>query len=218
MKKLILLSLAFVLIISVHAQSDKYVKAMEARIVAIDTTRDHSGLTDLANAFERIAEAEKNQWLPYYYAALAMVNSGYSMPGAMTGGMAAKLDPIADRAEQLLNNADALSPNNSEIYIIKKMIASLRMIADPMTRFMKYGPEAAQALATAKKLDPENPRVYLLEGQDKYFTPEEYGGSKAEAKKLLETSLAKFEVQKPVSSIAPSWGRNIASYYLSQTK
>lgn len=218
MKKIILLQLAFLLVLSVNAQSEKYVKTMEARIVAIDTTRNPSELTDLANAFERIAEAEKNQWLPYYYAALATVNSGYSIPGAMNGGMAAKLDPIADKAEQLLNKADALNPNNSEIYIIRKMIASLRMIADPMARFMKYAPEAAQALATAKKLDPENPRVYLMEGQDKYYTPEQYGGSKAEAKTLLETAIAKYDAFKPGSTIAPTWGLNIAKFYLEQTK
>ena len=64
---------------------------MEARVAAIDTTRNPSELTDLANAFERIADAEKTQWLPYYYAALAAVNSGYSMSnGGMAGGLAEK--------------------------------------------------------------------------------------------------------------------------------
>lgn len=218
MKKF-LLPIALLLFVFASAQSDKYVKAMEDRIRAIDTTRNPSGLTDLANAFERIADVEKTQWYPYYYAALATVNAGLSMSsGAMSGGMAEKLDPLADRAEQLLDKAAALTQENSEIYIIRKMIATLRMIGDPMSRFMTYGPEAAEALAMAKKLDPENPRVYLLEGQDKFHTPEQYGGSKTEAKKLLEIALVKFDAFKPQSSISPVWGRNIANYYLSQTK
>ena len=75
MKKILILPLAF-LFFSAHAQSEKYQKTMEARVIAIDTSRNPSDLTDLANAFERIAEAEKTQWLPYYYAALATVNSG----------------------------------------------------------------------------------------------------------------------------------------------
>jgi hypothetical protein len=32
---------------------------------------------NLANNFERIATAEKNQWLPYYYAAFCQVNLGF---------------------------------------------------------------------------------------------------------------------------------------------
>jgi hypothetical protein len=98
--------------------------------------------------------------LPYYYAALAEVNAGYStMNGKMSGGMGDKLDPIADKAEILLNKAEAMSKDNSEIYIVKKMIASLRMLADPMSRYMTYGPQAAEALELAKKFNSENPRA-----------------------------------------------------------
>ena len=45
------------------------------------------------------------------------------------------------------------------------------------------------------------PRVYLLEGQDKFFTPEQFGGSKTEAKALFEESIKKQETFKPASSI-----------------
>ena len=47
-----------------------------------------------------------------------------------------------------------------------------------MNRYMQYGPIAEQALQKAIKLNPENPRIYLLQGQDKFYTPEQYGGSK----------------------------------------
>ncbi|MBD0294692.1 MAG: hypothetical protein ICV84_05730, partial [Flavisolibacter sp.] len=181
MKKVLLSIILFSFTVAAFSQSDKYVKAMEARVAALDTTRSVQGLTDLTNAFERIATAEKTQWLPYYYAALATVNSGYFMMDPqkmMSGGMADKLDPVADKAEALLNAAEALSKDNSEIYVVRKMIATLRMSADPMKRYMQYGPQAQQALEKAKQLNPENPRVYLLEGQDKLYTPEQFGGSK----------------------------------------
>lgn len=221
MKKFLFLSLASFMMGTAFAQSDKYVKAMEPKVAAIDTTHTVAGFTDLANAFERIADAEKTQWLPYYYAALAQVNSGYAMmngSNVMNGGMTATLDPIADKAENLLNKADALSKNNSEIYVVKKMIASLRMLGDPMSRYMTYGPAASEALETAKKLNPNNPRIYYLEGQDKLFTPEQYGGSKTEGKKLLEEALKKFDASKPESSIAVQWGRPNTQYFLSQAQ
>jgi hypothetical protein len=83
---------------------------------------------------------------------------------------------------------------------------------------MTYGPQAAEALETAKKLDANNPRVYLLEGQDKYYTPEQYGGSKEEAKVLFEKSKQLFESFKPASSIHPDWGKGTVTYMLSQFK
>ena len=216
MKKYILSSLFLFAVSTGFAQSEKMIKAMEAKVVAIDTTRNAAALIELANTFERIAEAEKTQWMPYYYAALAQVNSGYmGMSGdPMKGNMTAVVDPIADRAELLLNKAEALSKENSEIYVVKKMIAGLRMMGDPMNRYMTFGAQAAQALETAKKLNKENPRIYYLEGQDKFYTPEQYGGSKAEAKKLFELALQKFETFKPENSIAPNWGRGNTQYFL----
>lgn len=217
MKKQFLFIAALFITVHSFSQSEKYTKAMEQLVPAVDTTRDADKLTNLANSFQRIADAEKNQWLPYYYAAFANVSAAYVMSmGQM--GMADKTDPIADKAESLLNKAEELSKDNSEIYVVKKMIASLRLIGDPQNRYMTYGPAAAQALTTAKTLSPGNPRVTLLEAQDKYFTPEQFGGSKTEAKKLFEEAIKKFESFKPETNIHPNWGLQQAKYFASQVK
>jgi hypothetical protein len=219
MKKHFITYIFLLAVVSGFSQSEKYLKVMQQRVAAIDTTRTVDGLRELSAAFERIADAEKSLWLPYYYAAYSQVQSGYFITeGSIAGGLTTTLDPIADKAEQLLSKAEALSSNNSEIYIIKKMIASLRMMGDPMSRYMQYAPLATQALETAKKLNPENPRIYMLEGQDKFFTPEQFGGSKAEAKKLFEKSLEKFSAFKPASELEPNWGRSSVEYFLSQIK
>lgn len=220
MKKCLFFLATFLLATTVFAQSEKYLKAMEDRLTGFDSVRSAEGLQDLANSFERIADAEKSQWLPYYYAALANVNLGYNhvfAAGSM-GGNADKSDPLADKAQQLLDKAEALSKDNSEIYVVRKMIASLRMMGDVMNRYMIYGPEAMAALTTAKRLDPENPRVYMLEGVDQFNTPEQFGGSKDEARRLLEEAEKKFETHKPASTIHPSWGRGTVSYFLAQLK
>lgn len=216
MKKMISLALVALLALSAFAQNEKYVKAMEPKIAMLDTTRNGAVLQDLSNSFERIATAEKTQWLPFYYAALAQTNLGYSkLSGGMSGDPAV-IDPIADKAETLLGEADKISPDNSEIFVVRKMIASLRMLVDPQRRYMTYGPAAAAALEKAKKLNPENPRVYLLEGQDKYFTPEQFGGSKQEAKKLFETAMQKYTAFKPQNSLVPAWGKHTLQYFMAQ--
>ncbi len=220
MKKITAVILCLAITFMANAQSDRYTKAMEAKVEAMDTARGLPGWQSMANSFERIAETEKNQWLPYYYAALSNVMTGYMMqqPGQPAAVASTQIDMLADKAELLISKAEELEKDNSEIFCVKKMIATLRMGVDPMTRWQTYGPKAAEALAKAKGLDPSNPRVYLLEGQDMFYTPEQFGGSKVKAKQLFEESQQKFESQKPKSSIHPRWGADQVKYFQSQIK
>lgn len=214
MKKL-LFSLLFIAgFAAANGQDDKYTAAMQPKVTAADTAHSAPELLALSAAFERIADAEKTKWQPYYYAALTQVNAAYMM--TLQKPDASKSDPLADKAEALLNKADAINPNNSEIYVVKKMIATLRMMADPVNRYMTYGPQAEAALQTAARLNPENPRVYIQQAQDKFFTPEQFGGSKTEAKTLFEKASKKFETFKPASSLDPNWGRGQITYFMSQ--
>lgn len=214
MKKAFLLVSMLLLMLASFAQSEKYLKAMRQWVPAVDTSHSPDAILQLANTFQRIADAEKTQWLPYYYAALCHVNWAYMTIG--TTPSTAVVDPISEKASELFNKAAELTPENSELLCLKKMIASLRMWADPMSRYMTDGATAAAALTKAKEMDPENPRVYMLEAQDKFYTPEQFGGSKTEAKELFETALKKFETHKPESDIHPNWGRPNIQYFLSQ--
>jgi hypothetical protein len=146
--------------------------------------------------------------------------AGYSsMPqdGGM-GDYSSITDPLADNAEKLLNKAEEMSKDNAEIFCIRKMVHSLRMMGNPMNRYMTEGAKATEALEKAKALNPNVPRIYILEGQDKFYTPEQFGGSKAEAKLLFEKANEIFMTSKPGSSIEPQWGRSQVVYFLSQFK
>ena len=219
-KTIFILSAILVANFSFAQMPDKFVKAMEAKIALIDSTHTVDGYTDLANAFERIADAEKNQWLAYYYAAYCNASAGTiaGAGGDMMAAKADKTDPYADKADKQIKKAEELAKNNSEIFIVKKMIATLRMLGDPMNRYMTYGLEAQAMLDEAKKLNPDNPRVYILEGQDKFYTPEQFGGNKEEAKVLFEKAQKLYETFKPETSIHPSWGKSQVVYFLSQYK
>ena len=218
-KTIFILSAILVANFSFAQMPDKFVKAMETNIARIETAKTAQDWIDITAAFERIAEAEKNQWLPYYYVALGNVMSGtMSLGDNLYGNNTEKTDPKADAAEKALNKAISLSKETSETWVVKKMIISLRMLGDVMNRAMTAMPEATAALDNAKKLDANNPRIYILEGQDKYYTPEQYGGSKDEAKVLFEKAQKLFETFKPASSIHPNWGKNQVTYFLSLYK
>jgi len=215
MKRFFLVAALIIAGIISNAQSEKFTKAMEALVPAVDTTRSPEGLNELANAFERIANAEKTQWLPFYYAALCHVNlaNGYFQQQKLD-----MIDAVLEKAEPLITTAETLEKNNSELLLLKKMYNTGRMMADPMNRYMTYGNDAQNALETAKSLNPQNPRVYLMEGIDKYYTPEQFGGSKVEGRKLFEQAEILFGEWKPESSIHPNWGRQTVKYFLAESK
>lgn len=218
MKKVLFTVVTIGIMSTAFSQSEKFVKAMESKISMLDSVKTADGWKEIANAFERIAEAEKTQWLPYYYAAYCQVMGGtYSLPmDGSFGDNSAITDPVADKADQLIAKAETLTAANSEIFCVKKMIASLRMMGNAMSRYMTEGAKAAEALARAKEMNANNPRVYILEAQDKFYTPEQYGGSKEEAKKLFEKAKELFMTSKPGSSIEPQWGMSQVMYFLSQ--
>lgn len=203
MKKVIFsLAILFFVSFASFAQSDKYVAAMQKNIAAIDTSfKTPANLLTLANNFERIASAEKNQWLAYYYAAFCQVNYGFMEQDKD------KVDAYADKATDLINVADSLMPNNSEISCIKSMIASCHMMVNPMQRWQEYGAESNGNMEKAMQQDPTNPRPYYLKGQSLKFTPEQFGGGCKTAKPELQTALDKYATFKPASEVHPNWGK-----------
>ncbi len=190
--------------VTLFAQSDKMIKAIEKNLEILDTASTIETALLLKNNFERIADAEKGEWIPQYYAAMA--NATLSMREKDTQ----LREEIVNRAEMYINRADSLEPDNSEIYVVKAMTVYSRITVSPMERFMNLKPLADKFMSTAEELNPENPRIYLQKGVIMMFTPEMMGGGKAKAMPLLLTAIEKFDQFEPESSIHPNWGKKIA--------
>ena len=209
MKKLFLSTLLMIAVSSFAQTSfEKVMTEKISKIAAAQTTED---LTAISNDFVRIGDKEKTQWLPYYYAAHATIEKGRKL---MRTGQVSELDAIAADAQKNVDKAMEISKDNAELLILQKMIHSLKMMVDPQARFMSEGMLAANALSKAAKLEPENPRISLLKGEDTYFTPEQFGGSKTEGLALLQKSVDQFKVYKPKTALDPTWGKEEAEYFL----
>ncbi len=209
MKNLILiLSLSFSAMVT--AQST-FENAMTQKLSKLETAQTPEALTALSNDFARIADKEKTEWLPYYYSAYATIEKGRLL---MRSGKTGELDTITNEAQKSLDTAAQLSPNNAELYILQKMIHGLRMMVDPQTRFMSEAKLGADALAKAEQLDPENPRISLLKAEDIYYTPEQFGGSKAKGLELFQRSADQFKTYQPKTNLYPNWGKGETEYFL----
>lgn len=217
MKKLLTITVVLIFAVTVvFAQNEKYTQAMTSGIEALkglDKEKpDVKVLQDIANRFERIAAAEPREWLPKYYAAYSNVLLGYY------GASLTEKDQYLDKANTLLKDAETLlGKPNDELLVMKAYQSQIHLAADAMNRWQSDGPKFTEYLEAAKSANPENPRIYYLEGSNLFFTPEEYGGGKKVAKPLLEKAKQKFSTFKPESTIHPAWGQIETEWMLSQS-
>lgn len=201
MKKTLLLIICVLFVNVLKAGDTKYTEAMKKNIQQIDSAKSADDYLDLANAFERIGNAEKTEWLPFYYSALSRIYAGYADTSS------AKKDFYLDLAQKAISIADSLQPDESEIYTLKGMIAQGRLQIDPMNRYMKYGQEMNMSLKKAQELDPGNPRPDFLIAAATLYTPEQFGGGAKAAKPLFETTIKKFNEFVPANELMPAWGK-----------
>lgn len=190
----------------------RYHDAMIRNITMLDTAQNSNSVQLIANNFERIAIAEANKWLPYYYSSYALTRSIYTMKDQ------SKIDEVLDKADRFISIADSLQPKNSEIVTVKAFVASGRIMVNPMVRGAQYGPVSGSLLEEAIQLDPSNPRPYLLKGSSAFYTPPQWGGGKDKAAKLLQTAMDKYATFKPADDLAPNWGEARTKDLLSQCK
>ncbi|HEY4336025.1 MAG TPA: hypothetical protein VGM89_09010 [Puia sp.] len=206
MKKLIF-SFAVLVALAASAQSDKYTEVMQKNITLLDSAKSIDDLQSLASTFERIGDAEKSKWLPYYYAALAQTWVGWNPTVKDKDANSAKINAYLAKAEAIEKNA--------ELYAVENMSATQQMLVDPQSRWATYGKNAGEALQKGLQADPNNPRLYYLQGMSLFGTPPQFGGGKDKAKPLFEKSVALYKAAHP-EPLAPTWGQKQAEDMLAQ--
>ena len=156
--------------------------------------------TEASALFERIAAAEKTNWLPDYYVALVNTTAAFQTTDKT------QLNLLLNKAQTALDIEMIKDQNNAELYVVQAMIYTAWIVSDPMTNGMKYSAKVMEQYEKAEGLAPNNPRVVF--GKADF----QMGGAKwtgidtkplcAEVDKAIEL----FATFKPESPFAPSWG------------
>jgi len=154
-----------------------------------------------ANRFERIATAEKDMWLPCYYASFAYIQISFMEEDL------SKKEKILDKAQQLLDKAFTLAPDESELHVLQAFLYPSRIMVDPVGRGMEYMGKTNESLNHAMELNPDNPRIYFLQAMHTLNLPEAMGGGAEKAKPLFELAAEKFNAFQPENNISPDWGK-----------
>lgn len=196
----------------IASANDRYTEAMQKNIEVVYTAKSVEEIQAAVNAFERIGDAEKSKWEPFYYASY-----GYLMIALRVNEPAAK-DKQLDLALETLKKASAVNPGESEIVALEGFIHMIRVTIDPASRGQQYSGLAMQTFGKAIGMNPENPRALALMAQMQYGTAQFFGSPTTEACGTLNKALEKFETYKSTNPLAPVWGKSMAEGMKAQCK
>lgn len=199
MKKAVFI-LCAILAFNMQAQS-QFEKGME-KAFSIWETGDMNGAEQL---FERIAKAETDEWLPYYY--VAQINSLKSWEEKDINVLKAQLD----KAQLYLDQAKAISPKNPEIMVMQAHIYTNWVAFDGATYGMKYGGVVSGIYMEAHQIAPENPRVVYNKAEWDMGSARYFGKDTAPYCEDIKKALELFETFKLETEFSPNWGKERAA-------
>ncbi|GAB3589499.1 hypothetical protein [Hymenobacter daeguensis] len=189
---------------SAAAPADAYTSAMLAAIAEQNAAATPAAVQATLARLERVAAAAPTAWEPRYYQARAYLKLGFM------GQDDDQKDKFFDQAQAALDQARKLpGADQAEVLVLQAYIYQGRIMVSPMTRGMVYTGKVAEALGQVKKLSPDNPRLFLLLGNDSYYRPEMFGGGPDKALPLYEKAKTLFATFKPANALSPSWGEKM---------
>jgi tetratricopeptide (TPR) repeat protein len=116
---------------------------------------DEGKLTEASQLFERIAAAEKENWLPPFYAAYIEILGSFGIKDETI------LNAKLTKAQKLLDDATSISENNPEIIITQALLNTAYIAFDGQRYGMTMSGKNSQLYAKALQIAPKNPRVIL---------------------------------------------------------
>lgn len=203
MKKTILTIAVVFLAMFSQAGSPEYMKIMGETLGQYQNCKSVEDFQSLANKFERIANAEKGEWLPLYYNAHCYIIMSFMEPTD-----AKKKDEYLDAAEKSMEKMLTMAPDEAEVYALQGFLFTGRLVINPMERGQKYSTLTGQSLGKALAMDPGNPRASILKLQNEMGTAQFYGNDPAEYCSQAFELLARWDNYKPKSPIYPAWGKD----------
>lgn len=210
---LALATVAFVYVNDAHGQDFK--ATLGKTFTAFDTTHDDQKKLEQSNKLSLIAKKWSDEPMAHYYAALSKIILSYTK-----GLDAAKRDAYLDEADKEYDDMMSAMSNkpNDETYVLAAFLANARLGVDGANRWQKYGKLFSENMEKAKEINPDNPRIYYLQGTSKRFTPKMFGGGKKAALPYFEKAEGLFAKESGDDILKPSWGKRMNTYFLNDCK
>jgi hypothetical protein len=161
---------------------------------------------------ERIAAAEKSNWLPNYYVALINTTEAFNPANKE------KVPAMIIKAQDAIENATLISPNNDEIMVVQAMLYTVILIQDPMTNGVKYTGLVMEQYGKALAINPNNPRAVFSKAEFEIGSAKYWGTDTKPMCAQIEKSIQLFANFKPETPFSPKWGLDRAQEALKGCK
>jgi hypothetical protein len=186
-------------------EDNTYKKAMKDAIGKMNQAASIDDFQEVANQFERIANVENDNWLPFYHAAYAEV-----MMAAMEEDLQKK-DLYLDAAQQNLDAVEKMEHDITERMALQAFLMMIRMSVDP-SRGMELGQQCAMVVNQAYMMDSQNPRAVLMLAQFKHGSAQYMGEDTSEACLMFDeaSQLLNQSREDKSQQFLPGWGKDIA--------
>ncbi|WP_298481168.1 hypothetical protein [uncultured Maribacter sp.] len=202
MKKII--TIALFLVATITTAQDQYTKGMQKAFQLWGEGK----IMEASNLFERISTAEMDNWLPAYYAAQVNTVASFGEKDKE------KLVKQLEKAQEFVDIAKAISPNNPEILVQQAMIHTAYVAFDGATYGMTLSPEVVALYQKALAIDANNPRVVFSKAEWDMGSAKYFGQDTTPYCKEVERSIELFTNFKPESEFHPNWGKDRAEMTL----
>ncbi|MBT8190386.1 MAG: hypothetical protein HKO89_06145 [Saprospiraceae bacterium] len=160
--------------------------------------------------FERISQAETENWLPSYYAANVLITQSFA-PGDLEQRFA-----YLESAKAHIEKCHERSPDNSEVYTLEGLLYTGYVAADPGTYGMTHSQKIMDLHGKALELDPDNPRALSNSIEYEMGTARFFGQDLTPFCERLNEMLPLFEKQNSEIPFAPKYGKERVTQIISQ--
>jgi|SRR6185437_3238333 len=169
---------------------------------AFDSAKNYQQQMAATNQFKLIEKQWPDNWLTNYYAAWSIAVVSFVEP------VSAKRDPMLDEADAFYKKTERMDTTNDEVAVLGALLAAARLSVAPMSRHSKYGKIADAYYDLAKKVNPNNPRMFYQQGNSMYYTPKLFGGGYEKALALYQKAATLFpNDSKDIHK--PHWGAKV---------
>ena len=182
---------------ALHAQQSVFENKLSDIVFKFNHIEKEEQYTPILNQFIDLSKAYPKEWLPYYYAAivqtkLALINT-------------LQQDALADLAIEWIAKCKKIQIND-EVLCAESLAYTAKMSVHPTWRWLRYQDKIKGPLQNAKKINSNNPRIFVLEANLQYHLPNAFGGGCNKSLAIAKDAEKLLNLEKGKAKYLPSWG------------
>ena len=211
MKRILLLLLITLTTTGIRAEEKATVDSHILTIKALQQEAVNKGdvekFKEISSKLERLSTFGDKEWLVNYYLALS-----YYRISTIAYEDKEMSEKYIESAKEAVQKSIKEKDDFADSRALFSSILGIEIGFKPQLGMIN-GMKSAKEIEKAKKLDPENPRVYMIDGTAKLYTPPMFGGGVDKAIGLYEKAAELFGKEKD-KGIYPDWCKDEVYVFL----